>query len=101
MSFHLQLLSQLAMVVDLAIEDDDETLTVRVHRLAAAFGEVQNSQSAKAERDSSLGVGPRCIVVRTAVAQGFSHSRNHLRKLQVVLLARGIDEASKTAHSVF
>ncbi len=70
-----------------------------MHRLASALGEIQDSQPAEAQRDSNLGVGPGCIVIRAAVAQGFSHLRHDSGKPLVVLFARRIDEASKTAHS--
>src|SRR5205085_7475551 len=50
----LQLGAQLAMIVDLAVEDDRGAFGG--HRLDAAVGEVENSKTAVAERDANVGI---------------------------------------------
>src|SRR5262245_17850707 len=88
------------MVVDLAVEHNDEAFATRMHGLAAALREIQDRKPSEAKSDSSLRIRPGRFVVRAPVSHGFSHSRHQGRKLLVVPFARRVNEASKTAHSV-
>src|SRR5207244_12144905 len=49
-----QLVAQLDVVVDLAIEDDDELAILRAHRLVASGAQVQGGEPAKDRKSTRL-----------------------------------------------
>ncbi len=62
-----ELLSKLDVVVDLAVEDDDELAVGGGHRLPALGRQVDDGQPAVAETETA--VGPERAVVRTTMRQ--------------------------------
>ena len=74
--------THLALVVDLAVEDDDPTLTRRLHRLMARGSKILDSQSSEPEGDAGFGVNRIAEVIRPAV----NHRIGHGRQPSLVLL---------------
>src|SRR5207244_13596032 len=66
-----QLLPQLDVVVDLAVEDDDKLAILRAHRLMTGGAQVQDGQSAKPEPHLLIEVQAR--VVRAPVRDAPGH----------------------------
>ena len=64
------------MVVDLAVEDDDEAAVGRDHRLVAVRGEIEDGETPEAEGETGLLVDPRAAVIRTAMPQRRRHARD-------------------------
>jgi hypothetical protein len=54
-ALRLQLAAQLAVVVDLAVEGDDELAVGTHHGLCAALAEVDDGQAAVAQGDAAIG----------------------------------------------
>ena len=54
----LQLGTELAVVVDLAVKGDDERTIVIFHRLGAGGGEVDNREAAMAQANAAVGGNP-------------------------------------------
>ena len=73
--------AQLAMIVDLAVEDDADALVDVPHRLAAAVA-IYDGEPAVPEIDSCLGVEILALAVRPAMRQGCGH------RCQIGLVAR-------------
>ena len=61
------------MIVDFAVEDDDEAAVVREHRLVAGGRQVDDRQPPVAERDPRLGIAPQALVVGPAMRQAAGH----------------------------
>ena len=67
-------LPNVAMVVDLAIENDHEAAIRRYHGLMATWRQVNNGEPAMAERDAAGLVGPYTPVVGTTMCQRVGHA---------------------------
>jgi hypothetical protein len=65
-ALRFKLAAQFAVVVDLAVEGDDELAVGTVHGLRAALGEVDDGQAAVAEGDSSIIGEPFAMAVGPA-----------------------------------
>ena len=65
-ALRFELAAQFAVVVDLAVEGDDELAVGAVHRLRAALGEVDDGQAAVAQGDSSVIGEPFALAVGAA-----------------------------------
>ena len=89
----LQLRDQLLVVVDLAVEDDDDRAVLVVERLLAR-GEVDDRQSAVAKPDARLEVQP--LAVRTAMRLRVVHALQQ-RAIEVAACA-SVEEAGDAAH---
>jgi hypothetical protein len=61
-----ELAAQFAVVVDLAVEGDDELVAGAMHGLRAAFRQVDDGQAAVAQVDSSIIGEPFAVAVRAA-----------------------------------
>jgi hypothetical protein len=83
MAERLERLAQRGVVVDLAVEGDDEAPVVALHRLVAA-GQVDDRQAAHAEAEVVL--REDALVVRAAVHDGVAH-RAHRRRTHGLTLA--------------
>ncbi len=70
-----ELLAQLRMIVDFAVEDDHVAATGRAHRLVAGGRQVEDREPVEGERRPAFGVGPRIRLVGAAVAQAVVHAR--------------------------
>ncbi len=64
----LELRTEGAEVIDLAVKHDDVASRGRVHRLVAKWREINDGEASVAERDSGPAVEPRAGIVRSAVA---------------------------------
>jgi hypothetical protein len=65
-AFRFELAAQFAVVVDLAVEGDDELAVGAVHGLRAALRQVDDGQAAVAEGDSSVIGEPFAVAVWAA-----------------------------------
>jgi hypothetical protein len=65
----------LRVVVDLAIEGDDEAPVARQHRLPTRRRQVDDRKPAMNEGDSRIFIEPHPVVVGTAVGQAGVHGR--------------------------
>src|SRR5216684_5741806 len=90
MAASFQQRTQLPMVVDLAVEDDADTLVVVPHRLAAALA-IDDREAPVPEIDLRLSVEILALAVRPAMRQGRGHRR------QIGLVAKTC-EAGDAAH---
>ena len=70
----LQVRPDLAVVVDLAVEDDDSLAGSVLHRLVAAGREVDDREAPVPEADPAVGRPPQPGVVRAAVAHRVAHA---------------------------
>jgi hypothetical protein len=57
----LQVLAQLRVVVDLAVDDDGDLAVLVRHRLAARLGQIDDREPAVAERDGAVGVEAEAV----------------------------------------
>ena len=89
----LQLRAQLAVVVDLAVQDDDDRAVLVEDRLVAGL-EVDDAQALDAEARAPAMMEP--ARVRAAVLEPRAHAREQLR---VDRLAVGADLSDDSAHS--
>ena len=64
------------MVVDFAVEDDDEAAVGRDHRLMADRREIENGETPEAQGETGLLIDPRAAVIRTAMPQRRRHARD-------------------------
>ena len=69
-AFGFELGTELAVVVDLAVEGDDEGAVVAEHRLGAGRGEIDNRKAAMAKADTTVLGEPIAGAVRTASGHG-------------------------------
>ncbi|MGY4296813.1 hypothetical protein ACVWXN_004908 [Bradyrhizobium sp. i1.4.4] len=69
----LELLPQWLVVVDLAVERNDEAAVARKHWLPARIGEIDDGQPAMPERNAGVTIAPEPVRIRTAVAQASRH----------------------------
>ena len=89
-----QLLPQLDVVVDLAVEDDDKLAILRAHRLMTGGAQVQDGESAKPEPHLLMEIQARIVGAAVSDAPG------HLAQDSCVCLATAETEHNdKTAHS--
>ena len=72
-AFVVEASPQIEMVIDLAVENYDETSGCVLHGLVACGRQVKNCQPAMCERDSVLVVGPHAVPVRAAMGDRVSH----------------------------
>ncbi len=72
-AFVLQLAPQLAMIVNLAIEDDGQPAAGRVHGLLPGRRKIDDRQPAKGQAETLGRIGPDAFVVRSAVDQRAGH----------------------------
>jgi hypothetical protein len=63
-----------AVVVDLAVEGDDQPAVVGAHRLAGAGVEIDDGKAPVAEADPAIGRTPQAGVIRAAVRQPVAHA---------------------------
>jgi hypothetical protein len=70
---HLELTAQIAKVIDLAVEADDQVLAVRQHRLMAGFAQIDDGEAAMTESDPGGRVDPDPAIIGTAVTQCRCH----------------------------
>jgi hypothetical protein len=69
-------LSQERVIIDFAIEGDNEPAALRHHWLPARLGEVDDREPAMAERDPGVSIKPAALAIRPAMAQAGGHSAN-------------------------
>ena len=69
----LQLGSQVAVVVDLAVVRHREAAAGGHHGLVPERGQVDDGEASRCQRHARAGVGPRASVVRPAPVQGVRH----------------------------
>src|SRR5688572_11348497 len=62
------------MIIDLAIEGDDEPTALGKHRLPACIREVDDREPAMSKRDTGVGVTPGTISIRPAMPQTSRHA---------------------------
>ena len=65
-------LTDIAVVVDLAVEGDDVTPVGRMHRLRTAGTEIDDREPALRQHGAALGLDPDPAAVGTAMSQRFS-----------------------------
>src|ERR1041384_3997146 len=81
MTFGDQLLTQLAIVVDLAVENDDESIVMREHRLVTGAARVDDRKPAMTEGNALTRViqrrrRPHTFIVAPAMLNSFQHRAN-------------------------
>ena len=74
-AFGLELLAQRRIVVDLAVEDDDEPSVVADHWLRGALREIEDRKPAVTEAAASILAPPHPRAVRPASTHRLSSSR--------------------------
>lgn len=62
--------TEVKVVVDFAIEDEDIAGGLVAHRLIAGFGEIENGETGVAEPNGAIRRSPFRLTVRAAVAEG-------------------------------
>jgi hypothetical protein len=72
-----KLQAQFHVIVDLAIERQDEPARSRAHRLPAGLAEVEHSESAMGKPDAGIRIQPGTFTIRPAVSQRISHHPQH------------------------
>ncbi len=90
-----EVLGELHVVVDLAVEDDPQIAIVADHGLVTRRREIDNRQPPRAKADRARDVQPRVIrsPVSEPIAHGHDHRGSHRR-------AVGADDAYDAAHGV-
>ena len=79
----LQLLAQLEVVIDLAVEDQDRVAVLADHGLMAGGRKIDDGEPAESERGVVVGIN--APIVRAAVAhqiRGAHHALGHLRRVR-------------------
>ncbi len=94
MAARLELLPQIAVVVDLAVEDDPDAAVLVLHRLMAA-GAVDDGQPAVTERGVRIGKHP--AAVRAAVPEAIGHRIDRGANIGVQCI-RDRDHAADSTH---
>ena len=61
------------MVVDLAVERDDEATALGKHRLPPSIREINDREPAMSERDAGVAIAPGAFGIRAPVAQKGGH----------------------------
>ena len=87
---------QVAEIIDLAIEHDDEPTADREHRLVARWRWINHRQPPMPERDAGLGVDPDALAVRPAMGDRSGHGA-HDGGIGAGL-APAVQDPSNTAH---
>ena len=72
--------SELRMVVDLAVEDDDASPRGGQHRLMASRRQVDDGQALVSQRDAGLAVEPDAGIVGAAMRDGVRHPAGNRRR---------------------
>ena len=96
--------SQVEVIVDLAVVNDDEAATVGRHRLMAGRREVEDRQPPVSESDSTGFVEPDVAIVGTAMPQRLGHAFENRSRIIAAALRRstvGIEaeKSSQSAHA--
>ena len=94
----LQILLQLAEVIDFAVVDDDVPPIGRGHRLVAVAAQVLDRKPAKAEGEPDRRVDQRAVVVRSAVTELARHALHDRRHLLGRAVRRRIHESRNSTH---
>src|SRR5437868_4422566 len=94
----LKIAAQIGMVVDLAIENEqDIAATASMHRLVTGGRKIDDRQSPEAKRASTVIKLFRSFVVRPAVHHCVTHSLNE-RQFHVSIARSVLPNARDTAH---
>ena len=100
MAGRLQLAADVAVVVDFAVEGDDEAPVGRMHRLRAAGTEIDDGEPALTQRHAALGLDPDVAGVGTAMPHRLDHGLAD-RAQRVSRRRRApIDHPGNAAHSL-
>src|SRR5690348_6581835 len=75
-SSRAQLLPQFEEVINLAIENRDESAARRRHRLMTFLGQIENRKAAVTKRDANLRIDPSSLIVRSAMMERSNHCSN-------------------------
>ena len=89
--------AQIAVVVDLAVEDDDQPAVRRSHRLVPGRRQIDDGQPAEAERHARRRVDEIAGVVGAAMRQRRGH-RTDVTAQRVLGAAAGPPHAVQAAH---
>ena len=68
-----QLLAQLRVVIDLAVEHDEHRTIFGSHWLRARVGEIKNGKATMGQTDPCVAVYPDSLAVRTSVGNQRAH----------------------------
>src|SRR5213078_54847 len=94
-----QIPAQGAVVVDLTVEDDDESTARRRHRLMTMRRQIDDGEATNTQRDSRRRVDPNAAVVGTPMNDGFGHARrDSLQLLRAPVIPR--KNSSQPAHVI-
>src|SRR4051812_13488332 len=74
MVFAYQFCTQLGIVIDLAVKNNEEAAAGRLHRLMARRRDINDGQTSKPERNSAGKVSPVAFIIRTAMRQRSRHA---------------------------
>src|SRR5215207_8843342 len=85
------------MIVDLAIEGDDEPTALGKHRLPACIRKVDDREPSMSERDPGVAVTPGTVSVRSAMAQTTCHATDR-SKIGGSRSARCLEYPGDSAH---
>src|SRR5579859_4162787 len=91
-----QLLPDLFVVVDFAVEDDGVAAGSRAHRLMSGRGKIEDRKSSKSQADAGRRIPELTVIVGTAMLQRSSHAHQDLGRRLVAALR--LPEAGNAAH---
>jgi hypothetical protein len=72
-----ELVTELSVVVDLAVEDHDEAAAPGNHGLCAEWRKVDDGEPPVRQRESGLFIDPTSLVIRTSVGECRGHPTRH------------------------
>ena len=91
--------SQLARIVDLAIEHDHEPPARRRHRLMTGRREVHDRQPLKPKSNPLRRIAPHPVVIRPAMPQGRGHASDDSPHCIGSLVTNTVQESGQAAHA--
>src|SRR6185312_4943315 len=94
----LQVGTQIQMVIDLAVEDDDVATAIRHHGLMPSARQIDNGQAAETEAHLSIDIGPHATIVGATVPNLIGHGFQYKRLLRRVLGSTA-QKAGQSAHA--
>lgn len=72
-AFGFEFAAQLAEIINLAVEGDDEAAVGRGHRLMAGRRQIDDGKPAMGERDAGVRIAPEAVIVGAAMGETVGH----------------------------
>ena len=88
---------QFRVIIDLAVEDNDEAPVRRFHRLMAERRQIDDRQPPVDEGHAGLGLDPDSFVVGAAESKALGHPAR-FRRQRLFRRTRPVDQSGNTAH---